>query len=136
MAFHLLVALAGTTLVLAGATMFLPGAPQFPVLSAGDFPKIVIMVLGAGWALLGAVQGFRVGKGKLAKILLAMNLAIAGIGAGGMSFWVLDYSYRLPAPVEHKTIPDFALTDHEGNAISAKSMRGKPFVLIFSRGVW
>ncbi|MBX3460508.1 MAG: hypothetical protein KF696_11190 [Planctomycetes bacterium] len=136
MAFHLLVALAGTTLVLAGAMSFMPNAPQLPVLSAGDFPNIVIMALGAGWALLGAVQGIRTGKSRLAKALLVLNLLLAAIGAGGMTWWVLDYSYRLPPPVQVQSVPDFELTDQQGNAINALSMRGKPYVLIFSRGVW
>ncbi len=139
MGFQVLVALAGSVLVLIGTQMFMPTAPNIPVISGGDVPKLIVIALGASWTLLGTVQGIRVGRSKLGKALLTLNLLLTlGVG-GAASWWVIDYSYRLPAAAEipaRQTIPDFELTDQNGESVSAKSLRGKPFVLIFSRGVW
>lgn len=139
MGFQVLVALAGSALVLIGTQLFMPTAPNLPVISGGDVPKLIVMALGAGWTLLGTVQGIRIGRSRLGKAFLVLNLLLTlGVG-GAATWWVVDYSYRLPAAAEipaQQTVPDFELTDQKGEAVSAKAMRGKPFVLIFSRGVW
>ncbi|MBK8208382.1 MAG: redoxin domain-containing protein [Planctomycetes bacterium] len=139
MGFQVLVALAGSALVLIGTQLFMPTAPNLPVISGGDVPKLIVMALGAGWTLLGTVQGIRIGRSRLGKAFLVLNLLLTlGVG-GAATWWVVDYSYRLPAAAEipaQQTVPDFELTNQKGESISAKSLRGKPFVLIFSRGVW
>ncbi len=134
-----LVALAGTGLVLFASFLFLPNAPDLPVLGAGDWPKLIVMALGCGWSLLGTVQLARLGRGGFKKVMAALlclfTLGIAGI----MTFWVQDFSYRLPAPIEVKQLQpvrSFEGIDQNGKTVSDQTLRGKAFVLVFTRGFW
>lgn len=138
MGIAVLVSLLGLLLVLAGGFVFAPQAPELPVFSAGDWPGVIVMLLGAGWALLGAFQYFRFGASKLTKALLVFIALVAAGGAGGLSWWVLDYSYRLPAPVEitETEAPGFELKDQHGEIVSDRTLRGKPYIMVFGRGVW
>lgn len=139
MGIAVLISLTGFGLVLFGAYLFMPGAPQIPVLSAGDWPGLIITFLGAGWSALGTVQFLRHGRGFMSKASLSLLCLLALASTGANAWWVLDLSYQVPAPIDMpaiKPIPDFELVDQNGNTVSAKSLRGKPFVLIFGRGVW
>ncbi|MCB9932937.1 MAG: hypothetical protein H6841_05870 [Planctomycetes bacterium] len=139
MGIAVIVALLGTVLVAVGGLLFLPQAPQLPVLGAGDWPKLIVIYLGAGWSLLGAVQFLRHGQGRPGKAVLGLLMLLSLAGAGGVSWWVLSFSYQLPAPAQfaaEKPIPAFELRDQDGNTVSDASLRGKPVVLIFGRGVW
>jgi hypothetical protein len=134
-----IIALLGLLLVGAGIALFFPNAPSVPILSEGDWPLLITMFLGAAWSLLGTVQFLRFGRGLFAKIVLVL-LCLLSVGATGLTtYWVLDFSYRLPAPVQYpvdKPVPAFQLTDQDGKTISDVSLRGKPVILIFGRGVW
>jgi len=134
-----LLSLLGFALVVAGGLMFMPDAPLIPVFRAGDWPALIVTFLGAGWSLLGTVQFFRYGRGMFAKAFLAILCVVTVGGAAANAFWVLDLSYRLPPPAvlePAKPVPAFALTDQDGTQVSDANLRGKPYVLIFSRGVW
>ena len=134
-----IVALLGCVLVALSSALFFPNAPELPVLSEGDWPRLIVMFLGAGWSLLGTVQYQRYGKGFMAKSAMILMLLFSLGATGLMSYWVLDYSYQLPPPVElstEKPVPKFELVDQNGNTVSDVSLGGKPYVLIFSRGVW
>lgn len=139
MGIPVLVALLGTLLVIVAGVLFLPQSPQLPVLAEGDWPKLILVYLGAGWSLLGSVQFLRLGQGKLGKVVLSLLLLLSLAGAGGISWWILSFSYQLPAPAQYpadKHIPAFELKDQHGNSVSDVSLRGRPVVLIFGRGVW
>jgi hypothetical protein len=134
-----LVALLGTLLVIVAGLLFLPQAPQLPVLAEGDWPKLILVFLGTGWSLLGTVQFLRHGQGKLGKVVLTLLLLLSLAGTGGISWWILSFSYQLPAPAQFQAlepIPAFELKDQHGNTVSDTSLRGKPLILIFGRGVW
>ncbi|MBZ0137370.1 MAG: hypothetical protein K8I27_13470 [Planctomycetes bacterium] len=132
-----LISLLGFALVVFGAWLFMPDAPVVPVLSAGDMPGLIVMFLGAGWSLLGTVQFMRFGRGFMAKGALILLLLLSLVGTGGISWWVLAGS-DVPAPValEDKPVPAFELTDQNGEVVSDVSLRDRPVVLIFTRGVW
>lgn len=139
MGFSVLLALLGTALVFGGAFLLLPVAPELPVLSSGDFPRYVVIALGMGWSLLGTVQVFRLGRGKAAKVLLGLLLALTQVAGGGAIWWAADYSFRLPAAIQPpaaKPMPAFELKDSEGRAVSSESFLGKRVVLVFFRGPW
>lgn len=139
MGIPVLVSLLGALLVTVAGLLFLPQAPQLPVLAEGDWPKLILVYLGAGWSLLGTVQFLRLGQGKLGKVMLALLMLLSLAGSGGISWWILSFSYQLPAPAQfaaEKRIPAFELKDQNGNVVSDVSLRGKPVVLIFGRGVW
>jgi hypothetical protein len=134
-----LISLAGFALVVGGAFLFMPGAPHVPVLSAGDWPGLIITFLGAGWSALGTLQFMRHGRGFMSKAMLMVPCLLALAGTGANAWWVLDQSYKLPAPAQLETarpIPAFELTDQNGITVSDTSLRGRPVVLIFARGVW
>jgi hypothetical protein len=129
----------GAVLVGIGLSLFFPMAPRVPILSEGDWPLLITMFLGAAWSLLGTVQFLRFGKGFLAKATLVLLMLMSLGGAGLGAWWVLDFSYQLPAPIElpgDKPAPGFELTDQNGRAVSDLSLRGKPVIVIFGRGVW
>lgn len=132
------IALLGCLLVGLSSLLFFPDTPRIPVLSEGDWPVLIVMYLGAGWSLLGTVQYLRFGKGFMGKSALVLLMLGTLGGAGGMSYFVLSYSYKLPAAVElaEKPTPRFELTDQNGETHSDVSLQGKPYVLMFSRGVW
>lgn len=134
-----LVALAGTGLVLFASFLFLPNAPDLPILGAGDWPKLILLALGCGWSLLGTVQLLRLGQGGFKKVMASL-LCLGTLGIGGvMTFWVQDFSYRLPAPIETKqmeSVRAFAGVDQAGKPVSDQSLQGKPYVLLFTRGFW
>lgn len=137
MGISVLVALAGTALVAFSMFLFGPTAPKLPVLGDGDPPGLILTALGIAWSMLGTFQVLRVGRSKLAKAgLMLLFLVTAAGGAGGM-YWVVSMS-KVPATVEFSdsTIPDFELTDQNGVKVSAASLRGKPLILVFARGVW
>ncbi|MCA8912019.1 MAG: hypothetical protein KDB82_09955 [Planctomycetes bacterium] len=134
-----IIALLGCMLVGVAAALFFPNTPDLPILGEGDWPKLIVMYLGAGWSFLGTVQFLRFGRGFMAKAAMVLLLIVSLGMSAGTSYWVLDYSYQLPAPVElpaGKPIPKFELADQNGNTVSDVSLRGKPCILIFSRGVW
>ena len=134
-----IIALLGCMLVGVAVALFFPNAPSLPILGEGDWPKLIVMYLGAGWSLLGTVQFLRFGSGFVAKAAMVLVLLVSLGMSAGTSYWVLDYSYQLPAAVElpgDKPVPEFELADQNGNTVSDASLRGKPYVLIFSRGVW
>lgn len=134
-----IICMLGAVLAGIGLALFFPGSPRVPVLSDGDWPLLIVMFLGAGWSLLGAVQFLRFGKGFMAKAMLVLTSLMA-VGVTGLtSFWVLDMSYDLPAPIElpdNKPVPAFELVDQNDKPVSDVSLRGKPVILIFGRGVW
>jgi hypothetical protein len=133
-----LIALLGFALVCLSAWLFLPGSPRLPVLSAGDWPVLITMFLGAGWSLLGTVQFMRHGRGALAKLGLGL-LLVGSLGITVLtSVWVLDLSYQVPAApdLKNKPLPAFELVDQNGTTHTDQSLRGTPTVLIFGRGVW
>jgi hypothetical protein len=134
-----LISLLGFLLVIAGAYLFMPGAPVVPVLSAGDWPGLIVLFLGAGWSALGTFQFLRHGSGFIAKGCLSLLCVLALAATAMNSWWVLDLSYQIPPPADipaAKPVPAFELTDQNGNKVSDVSLRGKPVVLIFGRGVW
>jgi hypothetical protein len=134
-----LISLLGFLLVIAGGFLFMPGAPVVPVLSAGEWPGLIVMFLGAGWSALGTFQFLRHGRGFVAKGSLSLLCMLALTATAANSWWALDLSYRIPPPADvaaDKPIPAFELIDQNGNKVSDVSLRGKPVVLIFSRGVW
>jgi hypothetical protein len=136
MGIAVLVSLLGFGLVIFGGLLFMPDAPQVPLIT-GDWPKLIVTFLGAGWSLLGTVQFFRHGRGFLGKAFLSLLCFLSVAGAGGNAFWVLKLSYDVPAPVTlTETVPAFELQDQRGETVSDVSLRGKPYVLIFARGVW
>jgi len=134
-----LVALAGTATVLIGAYLFMPAAPQLPVLSAGDAPRLILLGLGAGWSMLGTVQALRLGHGGFKKAILVM-ICLGPLGIAGVTgWWVHDYSYRLPGAIEVKpleSVRPFEGTDQSGTKVSDQTLKGKPYVLVFTRGFW
>lgn len=132
-----LISLLGFALVIFGGWLFLPNAPTVPVLSAGDPPGLIVMALGAGWSLLGTVQFLRHGSGFMSKAALSLLMVLSVAGTGVTAWWVLSNS-KVPPPVEltDKPVPSFELTDQHGNTVSDVSLRGKPVVMIFARGVW
>ncbi|MCC6464504.1 MAG: redoxin domain-containing protein [Planctomycetes bacterium] len=139
MGFSVLLALLGTLLVFGGAFLLLPVAPELPVLSAGDFPRYVMIGLGMGWSLLGTLQVFRLGRGKAAKVLLGLLLVFTQVAGAGAIWWAADYSFRLPAAIETPAgtpMPTFELKDTQGKLVSSESFRGKRVVLVFFRGPW
>jgi hypothetical protein len=134
-----LISLLGFMLVLAGGFLFMPGAPLVPVFSSGDGPGLILMFLGAGWSLLGTFQFLRHGRGFMAKACLSLLCLLSVAATAANSWWVLDLSYRIPPPAQlavERPIPAFELTDQNGKTVSDASLRGKPVVLIFGRGVW
>ncbi|MCA8937983.1 MAG: hypothetical protein KDB68_17495 [Planctomycetes bacterium] len=134
-----IVALLGCVLVAVASALFFPNAPELPVLSEGDWPRLIVMFLGAGWSLLGTVQYLRYGKGFMAKSAMILMLLFSLGGTGVMSYFVLDYTYDLPTPVEmpaDKPIPAFELADQNGELVSDVSLRGKPHIIFFARGVF
>ncbi|MCA8916479.1 MAG: hypothetical protein KDB90_13800 [Planctomycetes bacterium] len=139
MGIAVILALLGTLLVGIGLALFFPSAPQVPILSEGDWPLLITMFLGAGWTLLGTIQFMRFGKGFMAKAMLILMLLVSLGGTGLGAWWVLDFSYQLPAPIDlpaDKPAPAFELPDQNGHTVSDISLRGKPVILIFGRGVW
>lgn len=134
-----LVSIAGTALVLFASFLFLPAAPELPVLSAGDWPKLILLALGCGWSLLGAVQTLRLGRGGFKKVMaLLLCLGTLAVGAG-MVYWVQAFSYQLPAAVDLPAlapVKPFSGTDQNGTAVSDKTLQGRPYVLVFTRGFW
>ena len=139
MGIAVILALLGTLLVGIGLALFFPNAPHVPILSEGDWPLLITMFLGAGWTLLGTIQFMRFGKGFMAKAMLVLMLLVSLGGTGLGAWWVLDFSYQLPAPIDlpaDKPAPAFELTDQNGHTVSDLSLRGKPVILIFGRGVW
>ncbi|MCB9893721.1 MAG: hypothetical protein H6839_04660 [Planctomycetes bacterium] len=134
-----LIALLGTAIAGVAIALFFPNAPHVPILSEGDWPLLITMFLGASWTLLGTVQFLRFGKGFLAKATLVLMTLASLSGSGLIGWWVLDFSYQLPDPVElpaDKPVPAFELKDQHGKSISDVSLRGKPVILVFGRGVW
>lgn len=138
MSLPVLVALAGTATVLFGAWLFMPGV-EVPVLTAGDAPRLIVLGLGAGWSMLGTVQALRLGHGGFKKAIVGMiclgTLGIAGVTA----WWVKDFSYQLPAPIEVKALEPvraFEGTDQNGAKVSDQTLKGKAYVIVFTRGFW
>lgn len=133
-----LLSLLGMLLVFGGAFVFFPQAPELPVFGDGDWPGVIVMILGACWALFGAFQYLRFGRSKLTKALLVLIALISTGAAAGTSWWVLDYSYRVPAParLEATHVPGFELKDQNGEIVSDETLSGRPYVMIFGRGVW
>ena len=138
MGIAVLVGLLGFAMTLAGVFLFIPGTPVVPVLSAGDPPGLIVMALGASWSALGTFQYLRHAQGWFGKAFMAALCVLCVAGAAANAWWVLDVSYKIPAPVEiaEKPIPAFELTDQNGKKVSDTGLRGKPVVLIFARGVW
>ena len=137
MGMAVLISLLGFALVIFGGWLFLPNAPSVPVLTSGDMPGLIVMFLGAGWSLLGTVQFIRHGHGFMSKAALVLLLFFSLGGTGLTSWWVLSGS-EVPPPVElaDKPVPAFELADQNGKTVSDVTLRGKPVVLIFARGVW
>lgn len=132
-----LISLLGFGLVLFGGWLFLPMAPEVPVLSAGDMPGLIVLALGAGWSLLGTIQFLRHGRGFMSKAALSLLMLLSLGGAGLTGWWVLAGA-DVPPPINlgEDPVPAFELTDQNGETVSDASLRGKPVVLIFARGVW
>lgn len=134
-----LVSLAGTGTVLFASFLFLPSAPDLPVLSAGDPPRLILMGLGVGWSLLGTVQVLRLGRGAFGKVMASL-LCLGTLGiAGLMGFWVESYSYKLPPAIEVKALDNvkpFEGTDQNGTKVSDATLKGKAYVILFTRGFW
>lgn len=132
-----LISVLGFGLVVFGVWLFMPNAPTVPVLSAGDMPGLIVLALGTGWSLLGTIQFMRHGRGFMSKAALGLLMVLSVLGAGGTTWWVLAGS-DVPPPVElaDKPVPTFELTDQNGQTVSDVTLRGKPVVMIFARGVW
>ncbi len=139
MGIAVIITLIGFTLVATMLALFMPGTPGLPMFGDADGPKLILMFLGAAWTLLGCVQFLRFGRSKLSKALIVLVTVLTLLGAGGGAYWVLGASYDLPAPPEMpagEPVPSFELEDQHGRVVSDASLRGKPYVLIFPRGVW
>lgn len=139
MGFVVAITLLGAALVAAMLALFMPGTPELPMLGDSDGPRLILMFLGAAWSVLGAVQYLRFGRSKLSKLLISLLalMTLAGTAAG--AWWVTKASYDLPEAPQtaiDDEIPAFEAVDQEGREVSSESLRGKPFVMIFARGVW
>ncbi|MCC6572630.1 MAG: hypothetical protein IT462_02460 [Planctomycetes bacterium] len=77
-----ILALIGTALALVAAAAYFTPALDLPFLNAGTVPKMIVAGLGAGWALVGTIQSFRLGRSGAAKALLGLML-LASLGAAG-----------------------------------------------------
>ena len=93
-----IISLLGTTLVACGSYLFVPHPFTMPVLDLHDTPKLIVIGLGAGWSLLGTIQGMRLGRGLFPKLmLLLLFLPTAGLGRlcrGGCSIIRTAYPKR------------------------------------------
>jgi hypothetical protein len=129
----------GAATALFGGLLLTPWVPALPVLSESDVPAITLMGLGAGWAVLGAVQGARLGPGGWTKAVLLLLGGLTLVGAAGTSVWALKLSYMIPPKpglAIDAPLPEFSATDINGNLVSNESLKGKRAVLLFFRGTW
>jgi AhpC/TSA family len=90
------------------------------------------LLVGAG--LLLAIVAARRSSGRTAKVLLGVDLVLAGLFA--VMLYVVPAVPRATGPTIGAPAPDFALLDQSGTTIRLAELRGAPVLLVFYRGHW
>ncbi len=77
---------------------------------------------------------------KRVRIVATLSAALATLATGVFLLLVHVASYQIPGESKEVALgsvaPDFVLSDAQGQSFSLASMRGKPVLLVFYRGVW
>lgn len=129
-------------IVFVGAVSYFLVFVRYPALR--DFPwvNLPLVVLGAGWAILGLARGWKDARWRW-RIFSLGGALFSVFVAGLFAFYVFVLSGQMPAAatVAEKLVagtvaPDFSLPDANGNPVSLGDQRGQRVVLVFYRGFW
>ena len=125
---------------------FVAGVSYFEVFAKfaplRDFPWVNLPLVLVGWAFsaLAVWRAFGRSAQYRGKILGPLGLVLSSGFAGLFIFYVFVYSGRMPdqssAGMATSHLPDFVLTDHQGQTVNGEDLRGKKAVLVFFRGHW
>jgi hypothetical protein len=74
------------------------------------------------------------GGGVAAQVLAGVSLALGVVYFGLLA--LAGQSNQMPAVEVGRSLPDFTLPDHNGEAFSLSSLAGRPVLLKFFRGHW
>ncbi len=132
-----LLTVVGAAIVAAAAAIYVTPSLSVPFFDDGDGPKIIAAGLGAGWALVGAVQAWRLGHSTTAKCGLALLLFLSVMVAGAIPAHALWFARSLPPPSALKAgdeAPAFSLPDQDGKNVFLTDFKGKRLIVAFHRG--
>lgn len=112
---------------------------DYPFLDEGDVPKLIVGSLGGAWALWGGIQALRLAEGKAGRLLAGFLMVLGLLGCAGLFAFMLVATRMIPPPADVKAgqaVADFSLPDQSGKTFKLSDLKGKPVVLIFTRGFW
>ncbi len=113
---------------------------QFPALR--DVPILNLIATAAGLLVTfaGCMTVWKSGKGTFKKLAAGLCLFLSVGVTGLLYFYVLCYSYQLPAAVNAPALetiaPSFALVDQHGDEVTLESLANKKVIITFFRGHW
>jgi hypothetical protein len=90
------------------------------------------MLIGAG--LLLAIVAVRRSSGWTVKVLLGVDLVLAGLFAAML--YVMPVVPGASGPTIGAPAPGFAMLDQNGTTVRLAALRDAPFLLVFYRGHW
>ena len=106
-------------------------AAWLPSVRNDAVPNWILVAAGLVLTIL-AVR--RAPAARIAKLVLGVNLALAGLFAAML--YVLPVVPRASGPAIGAAAPDFALPDQSGRIVRLADLRGAPVLLVFYRGHW
>ena len=125
----------GLLLVLAGIVGYFVVVFRFaawlPSVRNDAAPNWILVAAGVVLTIL-AIR--RAPAARLAKVLLGVDLALAGLFAAML--YVFPVVPSATGPAIGAPAPDFALSDQSGSAVRLADLRGAPVLLVFYRGHW